>query len=176
MTEELERNGLGSLVKQLESLDADAASRVDLANPVRVIRAIEKAVGPKPTKPPKLPEFAKFKFAPRIEPDELERRIEIRVGKMVHNGWALEIERLREQGYRPHDPGFRAIGYRQMWDVVENGKELAQAIAETVVETRQYAKRQRTWLRTEPNLIRLSADSGLETFRQAMKSLVDELN
>ena len=92
---------------------------------------------------------------------------------MVQNGWALEIERLREQGYRQSDPGFRAIGYRAMWEVVEGRADLEKAMSDTVVETRQYAKRQRTWLRTEPNLIRLTADPGVDVLCQAMNCLAN---
>lgn len=167
----LEQNGLDSLVHELKLLDEQAYQRVDLANPVRVIRAIERAKGSKTAVSFQIPPFRRTKFALEIPSNNLSTRIETRVREMVQNGWALEIERLREQGYRPQDPGFRAIGYRAMWDVVEEGKELEQAIAETVVLTRQYAKRQRTWLRSEPNLIRLSADPETDPLRQALALL-----
>ena len=130
-------------------------------------------MGQRPGPQVRLPAYSKVKFSIDVQTEELNSRIENRVRKMVHNGWASEIERLREQGYRPRDPGFRAIGYRQMWDVVEKGKDLSEAIDAIVVETRQYAKRQRTWLRSEPNLIRLSADPEVSPFRQAMQSLSD---
>jgi tRNA dimethylallyltransferase len=172
----LEQKGLEFLVQELKSVDADAFQRVDRANPVRVIRAIERAKGEKRTVSFKLPPFVRKKFALDIPSIELDNRIENRLREMVQNGWALEIERLREQGYRPEDPGFRAIGYRAMWDVVEDRRDLEQAIVDTVVETRQYAKRQRTWLRSEPNLIRLSADPGVTPLQQAMHYFAAELN
>jgi len=121
----------------------------------------------------KLPPFRKAKFAIQVPIAELEQRIQNRVRKMVQNGWVLEIERLREQGYRPLDPGFRAIGYQAMWEVAENRKELDRAIADIVVESRQYAKRQRTWLRSEPGLIRIQADSSENMRRQAVRCLQD---
>lgn len=168
---QLEHRGLGSLVEELKLLDAAAFERVDLANPVRVIRAIEKAKGAKKSVSFRLPPFRRTKFALDNPSEVLNSRIETRVREMVQNGWALEIERLREQGYRQSDPGFRAIGYRAMWEVVEGRADLEQAIADTVVETRQYAKRQKTWLRTEPNLIRLTADPEGDILRQAMSCL-----
>jgi tRNA dimethylallyltransferase len=158
LNRDLELRGLPSLVEVLRSLDPVAASRVDLANPVRVIRAIERGSADRSLVQFCLPPFRKAKFAIDLTPIDLEERIEKRVREMVQNGWALEIERLSEQGYRPQHPGFRAIGYRSMWDVVEGREDVETAIARTIVETRQYAKRQRTWLRSEPNLIRLSAD------------------
>ncbi|MBC8064135.1 MAG: tRNA (adenosine(37)-N6)-dimethylallyltransferase MiaA [Chlorobia bacterium] len=173
---QLERSGLDFLVQELELLDQGAFQRVDRANPLRVIRAIERAKGSKSAIKFELPPFRRTKFALEITSYNLNERIESRVREMVQNGWALEIERLREEGYRSDDPGFRAIGYRAMWDVVEDRKELEQAIADTVVETRQYAKRQRTWLRSEPNLIRLTADPGENPLRQAMHYLAVEMN
>jgi tRNA dimethylallyltransferase len=167
----LEQRGLDFLVQELKLLDSDAFERVDRANPVRVIRAIERARGEKRSVTFNLPPFKRTKFALDVPSIELNNRIENRVQEMVQNGWALEIERLREKGYRPEDPGFRAIGYRAMWDVVEGRKDLEQAVAETVVETRRYAKRQRTWLRSEPNLTRLSADPGEDRLQQAMQLL-----
>jgi tRNA dimethylallyltransferase len=167
----LEQKGLTFLVQELEKLDSDAFERVDRANPVRVIRAIERAKGEKSAVSFNLPPFRRTKFALDPPSNELSNRIEYRTREMVQNGWALEIERLREQGFRPEDPGFRAIGYRAMWDVVEGRRDLENAIADTIVETRQYAKRQRTWLRSEPNLIRLSAESKDKPLQQAMHLL-----
>jgi tRNA dimethylallyltransferase len=167
----LERNGLNSLVMELEALDPAAHSRVDLANPVRVIRAIERARMDSSVVSTVLPPFRKFKFAISTPQASLNDRIENRVREMVQNGWTLEIERLREQGYRPQDAGFRAIGYRAMWDVVEGVSNLEQAVEATIVETRQYAKRQRTWLRSEPNLIRLSADTESSLLGEALREI-----
>lgn len=168
---QLEHNGLSSLVKELELLDPAAYQRVDLANPVRVIRAIERASGTRNNVTFRLPAFRRTKFSVHVASDILNERIESRIREMVQNGWALEIERLREQGYRQSDPGFRAIGYRAMWEVVEGRSDLEQAVASTVVETRQYAKRQRTWLRSEPNLIRLTANPEQDLVGQAISQL-----
>lgn len=173
---QLEQKGLGSLVEELKLLDTAASERVDLANPVRVIRAIERAKGAKESVTFRLPPFQRAKFSVENPSEVLNSRIESRVREMMQNGWALEIERLREQGYRQSDPGFRAIGYRAMWEVVEDRKDLEQAIADTVVETRQYAKRQRTWLRSEPNLIRLTADPEGDVLRQAMHYLANGMS
>jgi tRNA dimethylallyltransferase len=58
-----------------------------------------------------------------------------------------------------------------MWDVVEGVSNLEQAVEATIVETRQYAKRQRTWLRSEPNLIRLSADTESSLLGEALREI-----
>jgi tRNA dimethylallyltransferase len=77
---------------------------------------------------------------------ELSTRIETRVGAMLHAGWRDEVRRLLREV--PADaPAWNATGYRTI-RLVETG-ELAEqdAAHRVVVETRQYAKRQRTWFR-----------------------------
>jgi len=164
----LEREGLPSLVQELEMLDKEALGTIDLANPMRVIRAIERVQSTKSVPPVALPPFKRKKLALDVPVDEIDGRIENRVRQMMQNGWAQEIERLREDGYSPEDPGFRAIGYRTMWEVVEGALTENEAAEKTVLETRRYAKRQRTWLRSEPHLLRIDARSGADTCGQAM--------
>lgn len=77
---------------------------------------------------------------------ELATRIEARVGEMMQGGWREEVRRLIDQV--PVDaPAWNAAGYRTIRSL-ESG-ELAErdAVHRVIVETRQYAKRQRTWFR-----------------------------
>jgi tRNA dimethylallyltransferase len=162
--------GLPALVDMLENEDADAWRRVDRSNPARVKRAIERARLGTKLAPAQVPAFDKVKLGLEVPQDTLQRRIDDRVHQMVQNGWALEIERLREKGYRPEDPGFRAIGYRTLWRHLEGEIGLDEAIATTITDTSRYAKRQRTWLRSEPGLIPLSAAPGNDPVAQALES------
>lgn len=156
----LEREGLPSLVKELKLLNAAAYEAVDLANPARVIRAIERARTPPVQVKIQIPAFQRLKFAIDVPSTVLIGRIENRVRQMVQNGWSLEIEGLRKKGFLPTDPGLRAIGYRAMWRASVGEMTIEEAIEATVLETRRYAKRQRTWLRSEPNLQWVSAGPG----------------
>jgi len=156
--EELARLGVDALADRLRSLAPEVAARTDLKNPARVQRALERLQLSK--RPPRrLPPFSKLKLGLDVEPGELENRISTRTALMVQNGWVEEVSNLRRQGYRPSDPGFRAIGYREMWRVSAGESSLEEAVATTIVETRKYAKRQRTWLRTEPRLERIDTRS-----------------
>ena len=76
----------------------------------------------------------------------------------MQRGWLEEVRLLLEAGCSATDPGLRALGYRALWRHLKGEIELKEAVATTIAETRQYAKRQRTWLRAEPNLVAL--DSG----------------
>jgi tRNA dimethylallyltransferase len=74
---------------------------------------------------------------------------------MVQNGWVQEVKALLSLGYGPGDPGFRAIGYSEIAAYLEGKTDLEPTVATTIAETRRYAKRQSTWLRSESELRRV---------------------
>lgn len=157
-----------TLRSRLIELRPDLAMTVDLANPVRVRRALERLEAPL-AEPLHLPPFRKLKLALNPPQGKLEERIIYRIFEMVQNGLTQEIEGLRRQGFRRDDPGFRAIGYRPFWDVIEGKLSPEEATATTIVDTRRYIKRQRTWLRTEPNLIEISATAEGGALQEALE-------
>lgn len=142
--------GLEALAGELARLDPAAASKTDLRNPVRVRRALEKALSPVKPLEFKLPAFQLRKIG--LDPDSaaLRERIGERVDKMMQNGWVREVGRLKDSGVDPSYPAMRAIGYRTIWRHLEGGLSEKEAAALIVAETARYAKRQRTWLRSEP--------------------------
>jgi tRNA dimethylallyltransferase len=160
LQEELHRDGLGPMRQRLLDLDPSAAQEVDLKNPLRVTRALERLLDDRPSLEIKLPPFQRLKIGIDVERDALNARIESRVRGMVQNGWVEEVKRLLDQGYGPENPGFRAIGYIPLAESLLGQTELEEATAATIAETRRYAKRQRTWLRSEPGLIHLKSGEG----------------
>lgn len=67
---------------------------------------------------------------------------------MMAAGFADEVRRLHARGDLHADlPSMRAVGYRQLWAHFEGRHGLAEAVQLGIIATRQYAKRQRTWLR-----------------------------
>jgi tRNA dimethylallyltransferase len=75
----------------------------------------------------------------------LHARIERRLDAMLAAGWLDEVRRLR--AVDDDAPAWKASGYRALRDVVDGSLSLAQARERILIETRQYAKRQRTWFR-----------------------------
>ncbi len=90
----------------------------------------------------------------------LAERIAHRVHQMIADGFVQEVERLRQS--IAHDaPAWSASGYRVVRDALEGAggaRALDAAIERVIIETRQYAKRQRTWFRhqlPEPQVTRI---------------------
>jgi tRNA dimethylallyltransferase len=72
--------------------------------------------------------------------------IAARAAAMFDAGWGEEIERLRTE-VAPEAPAWKATGYRAVRDWVEGKSTRKAALERVVIDTRQYAKRQRTWFR-----------------------------
>lgn len=159
LRESLNERELPDLVAELRTRDPEAAQTVDLRNPVRVKRALERLETPAtPVKP--IEGFTKIKIGLDVSSDWVNPRIDQRVEDMLAAGWLKEVERIRQMGYQYDDPGIKAHGYRNLWDVLEGRKSIEDAKSEIAAMVRQYAKRQRTWMRTEPNLCKISAEDG----------------
>jgi len=122
-------------------------------NPVRLLRAWEfyystgntlgeaRKVKPEP-----------FEFSPKfevleVERSELWRRIEHRIEEMLRTGWLDEVGHLLKNGVTTDMPAMRAIGYRELAEVVEGKSQLSETKEKIIIKTRQYAKRQVTWMK-----------------------------
>jgi tRNA dimethylallyltransferase len=90
--------------------------------------------------------------------DELERRIDLRCESMIESGLLREVRALRAMGYGPELRSMQAIGYRHMAPVVDGADTLANALVAMKRDTRQFARRQRTWIRSVPEALPLHPD------------------
>ena len=166
----LNETPIEDLRTQLASDYPSIAATVDLANPVRVRRALEKLETPVSVAV-SLPPFVKLKIAISRPPAMLESRIHVRIREMMQNGWIQEVAGLRDTGFGREDPGIRAIGYRTLWDLLDKIIDLDEAIETIIVQTRRYAKRQRTWLRSEPGLVDIFETVEVDAIRKAMERI-----
>lgn len=89
-----------------------------------------------------------------LEPSDraaLHARIAQRYRKMLEMGLLEEVARLHERGdLHIGLPSIRCVGYRQLWDHLEGKTSLELAVEQAIAATRQLAKRQLTWLRSDP--------------------------
>ena len=94
-----------------------------------------------------------LKFALMPPRPLLHERIEKRLKLMIKKGFIEEIDRLRQRdGLDSGAPSMRAVGYRQFWACRAGELSLEEAEYRALVATRQLAKRQFTWLRSESGL------------------------
>ena len=97
-------------------------------------------------------------------PDDLRRRIDIRVDEMFRRGLVAETEQLLKRGLAENKFAMQAIGYRQVVEHLRGERGLAETIELVKIRTRQFAKRQLTWFRRHGNCewIELQPDETVE--------------
>ena len=150
---------LADAVAKLQSLNPDGLGALDVSNPRRVTRALERCLASGRTLSALANDFARqagpFAEWPvrltRLErpPVELDRRIEARVVAMLQAGLIQEVRHLCEGGLRDNRSASRAIGYRETIDCLKGKLAESELAAEIVRNTRALVKKQRTWFRTQ---------------------------
>jgi tRNA dimethylallyltransferase len=157
----LATDGLGPLVDELLTRAPTLAGTVDLANPRRVVRALEIATiqgdAPRPA-PRGYPAPLVWLGLDLADRAEHTRRISARARQQFDDGLIDEARALRER-FDPTLPAFSAIGYREAWSVLDGERSLEEAIDADARRNVQFAKRQRTWFRGEPEVTWLDAGS-----------------
>ncbi|HSR67995.1 MAG TPA: tRNA (adenosine(37)-N6)-dimethylallyltransferase MiaA [Acidobacteriota bacterium] len=174
-----EQKGPGHLYRMLKRLDPEAASRIQPADLVRQVRALEVHLLSgqplsrlqKRTEP--LQGYSVLKVGLRLPRRDLYDRIDRRVSKMFRGGLLEEVKRLLDAGYSPESKGFEALGYRHAAAALQGQLSLSEAIERTQADTRRYAKRQMTWFRREKGMLWLNrageADEALSEFMERFR-------
>lgn len=140
--------------RRLATVDPESAARLPVNDVMRVIRALEirMLTGQKASDVRRAHQFAPARYSFTLwflDPGPaLEERLAQRTRAMFEGGLVEETERLVAAGYRDTAP-MKSVGYRQALAVVDGQMTRAEAEAATLLETRRYAKRQRTWFRRE---------------------------
>jgi tRNA dimethylallyltransferase len=153
---EAQQGGAARLHTRLAQIDAQAAAQIHPNDRVRIVRALEvfeqtgqplgalrgaHALG--------APRYRALRVVLELPADELGRRIEQRTGAMIAEGFEAEVRRLLERYGREARP-LGAVGYREMVTHVCDGIPFDETVRAINRATRIYARRQRTWLRSEP--------------------------
>ena len=164
---EAELFGWTRLYNRLERVDAAAASRISPKDRQRIQRALEvheltgKPISALQSR--KHPRPGMRVRAVALVPSDRERlaeRIERRFDAMVRAGFVEEVGALRDRGdLDPAMPSMRAIGYRQIWSYLDGDCGWPEARDRAIAATRQLAKRQLTWLRSEKSIRQAPPDA-----------------
>ncbi len=162
--------GWPALHRQLAEHDPESAGRIQSRDGQRIQRALEvlmltgqplsrlQARGT-----PRAPEGWRFLRIGLVPEDReaLAGRIAARFLQMMEQGLLAEVEGLFTRSEpAAQTPALRAVGYRQLWGHIAGGMPLDVACEQAVAATRQLAKRQLTWLRSE--VLELQVDPFVE--------------
>jgi tRNA dimethylallyltransferase len=166
LEEEYAAEGAGPLLARLRDVDPVSAGRISDAR--RIIRALEvqQLTGrPFSSFMPRREYFQPtIQIGLAVDREQLRERLAQRVHGMVDKGLLDEVRRLDAAGLRRGKTAPRALGYSQFLTVLDGGATVEQAVEETIVATRQFARRQLTWFRADPRISWLDwQDPGLDT-------------
>ena len=156
----LEQEGIEPLLEQLRQVDLAAAARLHPSDEKRILRALEVYLETGTTitahneatqkRPPRYEAVTiGLAFADR---EDMKALIDRRVDAMVGQGLLEEVRALLKQDLPPTATALQAIGYKEFQGVLEGTKTEAEAIEEVKLRSRQYAKRQLTWLRRKKDI------------------------
>ena len=170
--------GWPALHVELARLDPEAALRIKPNDRQRIQRALEVCYISKRslselqrTAAVETGEYRYLKLA--LAPADravLHEIIERRFRSMMQQGFLDEVRGLRARGdLHASMPSMRAVGYRQLWEHLETGVGLEEAVRRGIVATRRYAKRQLTWLRAEPDMKWFDSDASLQFVEDACR-------
>ncbi len=159
---EAQEIGWAGMHQRLSEVDPQAAQRIHPNDSQRIQRALEvyeltglplsslqqqdrdRLVLPHPV--------IKLAVAP-AQRSVLHQRIDVRFRQMMEQGWVAEVEALMARGdLDPGMPSIRAVGYRQVWELLSGRIDYTNTVEKGIIATRQLAKRQFTWMRSETGL------------------------
>ncbi len=154
---DLARLGREALHARLAARDPETAAAIDRTNPARLIRAWEvlEATGTgladwrRRTEPPLLPLAETVPFAVLPPRDALYARTDVRLDAMIAGGVLDEVVRVLDLGLDPSLPGMKAVGAPELMTHLRGELALNAALARAKTATRNYAKRQLTWIRNQ---------------------------
>jgi tRNA dimethylallyltransferase len=149
----LEKNGVEFLYSELKKIDPAAAENILENNARRIVRALEvneltgknfNAKLPEPS-----PVFKDIRIGLNLDRELLDLRIETRVHEMFNQGLINEVELIFEELIKGKTAQ-KALGYSQVIQYLQGEITLEQAIEQTIIHTRKYARRQISWFKRDP--------------------------
>ena len=165
-------HGLKSLQQLLLEKDPKYYSRVDINNPMRLIRALEVCISTEKPYSSFLGKklinrsFISKTIILKCSRTMLYDRINNRVDNMLESGLELEAKKLMKH---KDLSSLKTVGYKELFSYFEGKINLEKAISEIKKNTRRYAKRQITWLKRYDNTISVESSTKSEEIIRLLK-------
>jgi len=160
--ERMKLEGASVLFQELETIDPESARRININDEYRIIRALEvHSASGRPLSSYDLPQTRRVGYRFLVialdrSRETLYERINQRVDQMFADGLSEEVQTLIAKGYTSSDPGMQAIGYREFFS--NKSGIMADILAQIQLDSRKYAKRQETFIRSIPEIFHFDAD------------------
>ena len=156
----LAENGIEPLLEELRAVDPESAGRLPPGDEKRILRALEvyrstgKTITQHNLESQSIPKkydavYIGLTFADRAD---MRALIDLRVDRMVEAGLIDEIRALLARGLDRSCTAMQAIGYKEFLAAMDGEATIEEAIEEVKLRSRQYAKRQLTWLRRNSDI------------------------
>ena len=158
LNQQARKEGLASLWGKLKRIDPEYAAKIDPGDRIRIIRGLEiyynQGIIPteifKKTETP-FKGYLFIRIGLMLNREELYTRINERVDRMLDSGFVREVQLLREK-YPLNCPPFGSIGYKEISMYLDGDVDLEAATGLIKQRTRNFAKRQLSWFRQEPDI------------------------
>ena len=155
LNKEFQNNGLRNLLVQLKKIDPKSYKNIDLNNHRRVIRALEVSISSKKpyssflTESVKKSNYNEIIIGLNCDRDKLHSLINKRVDKMIQCGLIEEVEKMIK--FKKLN-ALNTIGYKEIFDYLDNNISLEESIEKIKTNTRRFAKRQLTYFRSNKTI------------------------
>ena len=177
---QLRDEGLEALHKRLIATGAHGVDKVEILNPRRLIRAIERAVATgdamggagKSSEPP----YDALVIGLNAPRELIHARVEERVDKMFASGWRKEIEHLMEDGVKREMRSMSAIGYRQLIDHINGELDWSAMREEILIGNHRLIGAQNNWFKMRDERISWIDISDGEFVKKAISWVDDWLS
>ncbi|ADE54902.1 tRNA (adenosine(37)-N6)-dimethylallyltransferase MiaA [Coraliomargarita akajimensis] len=154
-----EAQGLDGLLKRLRQASPEGVGNLDVKNPRRVLRALERCLASGKSlpdlqaefaaRPEPYAEFEKVLVLLERDPEQLRERVERRAGMMLEAGLLDEVRGLITQGIEANPSAASAIGYRETIAYLKGELAEVDLLPTIILNTMHLVKKQRTWFRTQ---------------------------
>ena len=151
--------GLSYIYRMLKKVDLESYNKLNENDYIRIQRALEVyfSSGIKMSELQKRHSFSTsnyevLKIGLQMERADLNEKINLRVEKMIGDGFLNEVNKIRDTGFGTEIKPMKSIGYKEMNSFLDNELSFDDAVRLIKQNTRRYAKRQVTWLKRETGI------------------------
>ncbi len=160
----MEDLGAQALLNELKIVDPESAAKMLPTNHKRIIRALEvfyltgKTISSLQKEYKRESDYTFIKFMLNYERESLYKRIEKRVDKMIEFGLVEEVKKIVSLEFDRNLNALNTVGYKEIFDYLDNFINLETAVELIKRNTRRYAKRQFTWFNGQKDFVKIDID------------------